>query len=383
YHQRLYTLDRQVDYARDEIVEGLGTWLLRRSQHALKKRKAAELILQGCQSKKAGKDAVNELIRLRETQNDLKKRVKEYDAIIANVDSPPDEYADARTELESVCKKLEELRTRIRRKQAVLDQRINEHTASSVNRRDPSISKLALNYNHLRDEMETLIKARKAPPRTLCPEKIEMKGLFALDVDDAIWQDVGLDEGSNEAPPPWLANESVRAGIRALLERDRCTEEEHRLRHECRSMRVWLSEEWRIVNLALATDDESLQYHLGLRRAALCRLCALWRKCVDSLDFGNVATLPPWGPSDEDLCSARIAQQTELVQDNRLAPMLQTGCARQAESDLEESDDNLEIDDSDFEGDEEIVLIDTLDAVDLADAFRSTNAQDNDYSSDM
>ncbi|KAG6907542.1 hypothetical protein DXG01_008528 [Tephrocybe rancida] len=73
-----------------------------------------------CQLKKAGKDAVNELIQLRETQNDLKKRVKEYDAIIADVDSPPDEYADAWTELESVRSKLEELRTRIRRKQAVL-----------------------------------------------------------------------------------------------------------------------------------------------------------------------------------------------------------------------------------------------------------------------
>ncbi|KAG6906001.1 hypothetical protein DXG01_016385 [Tephrocybe rancida] len=116
YHQQLYTLDRQVDYACDEIVEGLGTWLLQQSQHALKKHKAAELILQGCghqevllqaqwdaqvatqtkplpcQSKKAGKDAVNELIRLRETQNDLKKHVKEYNAIITDVDSPPDEY---------------------------------------------------------------------------------------------------------------------------------------------------------------------------------------------------------------------------------------------------------------------------------------------------
>ncbi|KAG6903910.1 hypothetical protein DXG01_014048, partial [Tephrocybe rancida] len=202
----------------------------------------------------------------------------------------------ARTELESVRRKLEELRTRIRRKQAVLgvgdrtrltnlinnpflalrmqtlalkqrlrdrlrfrkfeldrlersfrkqvhDQKINDHTASSVNHCDPSISRLALNYNHLRDEMEALIKARKAPPRAICPEKIETKGLFALDVDDTIWQDIGLDGGFNEAPPPWLANESVRAGIRALLERDRCIEEEHRLCHECRSMRVWLSEE--------------------------------------------------------------------------------------------------------------------------------------------
>ncbi|KAG6904218.1 hypothetical protein DXG01_002959 [Tephrocybe rancida] len=156
-------------------------------------------------------------------------------------------------------------------------------------------------------------------------------------------------------------------------------EEEHRLRHECRSMRVWLSEEWRIVNLALGADDESLQYHLGLRRAALCRLCALWRKSVDSLDFGNVATLPPWGPSDKDIHIVRVAQQAESVQDNRLVPMPRKGHARHTESDLEESDDDSDIDDSDFEGNEDMVLIDTLDAVDLADAFRSTNG----YSSDM
>ncbi|KAG6913351.1 hypothetical protein DXG01_007517, partial [Tephrocybe rancida] len=240
-------------------------------------------------------------------------------------------------------------------------QKINDHTASSVNCRDPSISKLALNYNRLRDEMAALIQARKAPPRALCPEKIETKGLFALDVDDAIWQDVGLDEGSNEVPPPW------------------CMEEEHRLRHECHSMRVWLSEEWQIVNLALGADDESLQYHLGLRRAALCRLCALWRKSVDSLDFGNVATLPPWGPSDKDIHIVCVAQQAESVQDNWLFPMPQKGHARHMESDLEESDDDLDIDDSDFEGNEDMVLIDTLDAVDLADAFCSTNG----YSSDM
>ncbi|KAG6912624.1 hypothetical protein DXG01_013244, partial [Tephrocybe rancida] len=129
--------------------------------------------------------------------------------------------------------------------------------------------------------------------------------------------------------------------------------------------------------------DESLRYHLGLRRTALCNLCALWRKCVDSLNFGNIATLPPWGPSDKDLCSVRVAQQTESVQDNQLVPMPQTGCVRQAESNLEESDDNSDIDDSDFEGDEDIVLIDTLDAVDLADAFCSTNTLENDYSSDM
>ncbi|KAG6912236.1 hypothetical protein DXG01_016071, partial [Tephrocybe rancida] len=101
--------------------------------------------------------------------------------------------------------------------------------------------------------MEKLFADGKAPPGTICPKQLELKGIFDLNVDDTIWEDIGLEDGSPAAPPPWLANESVHAGIKALLERDRCIEEEVRLRHECCSMRIWLSEEWRIVNLALGT----------------------------------------------------------------------------------------------------------------------------------
>ncbi|KAG6913803.1 hypothetical protein DXG01_004198, partial [Tephrocybe rancida] len=295
---------------------------------------------------------VNELIRLRETQNDLKKRVKEYDAIIADMDSPPDEYVDAQTELESVRRKLEELRTRIRRKQAVLGVGNCTRLTNLIN--NPFLAlwmqTLALKQwlhdrlqfckfeldrlersfqKQVHDEMEALIKAHKAPPHAICLEKIETKGLFSLDVDDTIWQDTGLDEGSNKAPPPWLANESVHAGIQALLE------------HESTA---FIMSATACMSGFRKSDDESLWYHLGLCCATLCHLCALWRKCMDSLNFGNIATLPPWGPSDEDLCSVRVAQQTESVQ----------GCARQAESNLEESNNDSDIDDSDFEGDEDI-----------------------------
>ncbi|KAG6805647.1 hypothetical protein H0H92_014612, partial [Tricholoma furcatifolium] len=101
YHQRLYTLDRQVDHAQAEILSNLGLWLMRRSRHTEQKLEDAESILQHCeyskeylqeqwelqiqaqtkplprQSRTAGKDAVGELIRLRETRDALKLQERE------------------------------------------------------------------------------------------------------------------------------------------------------------------------------------------------------------------------------------------------------------------------------------------------------------------
>lgn len=135
----------------------------------------------------------------------------------------------------------------------VSEQKIHSHTESSVKRRDPNIQQLAQNYNKLCDDMARLIRERKAPLGSVCPTKIERKGLFALDVDDNIWQDIGLDDGSTETEPPlWLCDDRVREGIKALLELDRCTEEEERLRGECQAMRHWFAEEWNILNAAYA-----------------------------------------------------------------------------------------------------------------------------------
>ncbi|KAG6904290.1 hypothetical protein DXG01_011154, partial [Tephrocybe rancida] len=284
YHQHLYTLDRQVDHAQRETLENLGAWLLRRSRHALTKWKVAESILQDCgksetdlraewkdqvetqtklllcQSQNAGKDAVKELLQMHEA-------------------TPMDEYAEAKADLESVHVRLQDLTTRIRNKQSVLgvtdhvrlrtltnnpfltawmnalalkqrlrdrlrarkfemerlehlfrkqvnDQKINTHMASSVRSREPVIMKVARSYNTLCTTMEKLFADGKAPPGSICPKRLELKGIFDLDVDDTIWEDIGLEEGLPAAPPPWLANEGVHAGIKALLERDHCIEEE-------------------------------------------------------------------------------------------------------------------------------------------------------------
>jgi hypothetical protein len=95
--------------------------------------------------------------------------------------------------------------------------------------------------------MRELIAQRKAPLGATVPDKVEMAGLFALDVDDAIWQDVGLADEDLMDPPLWMCDDDVQRGIKARLELGRCLEEEARLVHERHALQVWFSEEWKIV----------------------------------------------------------------------------------------------------------------------------------------
>lgn len=121
-----------------------------------------------------------------------------------------------------------------------------------MKRREPGISKLAKEYNSMCEKMCVLIGRRWAPRNAVAPEPIPLKELFRLDVDDAIWQDVGLDDTTDTgAPPEWLCNDKVRKGIKAILERDRCDEELQRLRRESRSLFEWMEEEWSVLQRAI------------------------------------------------------------------------------------------------------------------------------------
>ncbi|KII82805.1 hypothetical protein PLICRDRAFT_120248, partial [Plicaturopsis crispa FD-325 SS-3] len=128
----------------------------------------------------------------------------------------------------------------------VNEKNLRTHTASQVKRREPGILSLARAYNKLCDELATLIRRRKALPGAVAPTRIAKDGLFKLDVDDDIWQDVGLDdsEDGRDGIPLWLGDDKVRDGIRARLEVDRCLEEEIRLSKERCSMQEWMIEEW-------------------------------------------------------------------------------------------------------------------------------------------
>ncbi|THU86821.1 hypothetical protein K435DRAFT_682930 [Dendrothele bispora CBS 962.96] len=258
------------------------------------------------QSKNKGKHAVKECIRLHESLSILKKKMKMLEDTIISTDAAVYKIVAARVDLPKVVDDYNKATDKLRKKEALLgvgektqlrrlinntyiqksanaralkcrlrqrlqahkfefgrlercyrkkrnDQRLDDHTNNSVKRRDPGIQQLAQKYNKLVGEMRDLIITRKAPRNAVAPDTIDTKNLFSLDVDDAIWQDIGLtyDEGPSDEPPPWLADENIRKGIRSMLEVDRCDEEDERLGVEMRSLQEWFKEKWEVVERKL------------------------------------------------------------------------------------------------------------------------------------
>ncbi|KAJ6538683.1 hypothetical protein DFH09DRAFT_1323637 [Mycena vulgaris] len=185
----------------------------------------------------------------------------------------------------------------------------NEHAGAAINRREPNIARLVKSYNQSCVEIKAFIDAKKAPKGVIAPIPVPAKGIYQLDVDDAIWQDLGLDGDEEEAAPLWLSDEKVRAGIRALLQKDRCKEEAPRLLRERRHLQIWFATEWRAVCGVIAITERAIQYQFQLRRQELLQLCVLWKKSLDQLAF-NDESLPEWGPTREELLDCQIAEVT-------------------------------------------------------------------------
>jgi hypothetical protein len=135
----------------------------------------------------------------------------------------------------------------------------NEHAAAAIKRREPNIAKLAREYNKACEEITGLIKTKKAPKGAVAPVPVPTKGLYQLDVDDVIWQDLGLDDADELGTPPlWLCDDKVRSGIRAVLQKDRCNEEAPRLLRERKHLQIWFATEWQAVAEAHALSTGEL-----------------------------------------------------------------------------------------------------------------------------
>ncbi|KAI5994553.1 hypothetical protein F5J12DRAFT_726322, partial [Pisolithus orientalis] len=200
---------------------------------------------------------------------------------------------------------------------------------------EPGIAKLASSYNNLCLQIVGLIHKGKAPQGSIAPLLIPRDSLFKLDVDDDIWQDIGLGDDSDGLLPPWLADEKVHSGIRSLLELRHCEEEERCLLQERRALTEWFSEEWGCVQKTRQNVD--LAYELDCRALRLAGLCILWKRQLRGYPGTPNEN---WGASDEELHS--IMQGSHVIY---------------IDSDNEERFDGLE---SEGEEDEDEVMDDEL-----------------------
>ncbi|OAX31616.1 hypothetical protein K503DRAFT_794925 [Rhizopogon vinicolor AM-OR11-026] len=116
--------------------------------------------------------------------------------------------------------------------------KLHVNTQHSIKCREPGILKLVSTYNGL------------SPPSAVPPHIIPCNGIFLLDIDDNIWQDVGLNDEILD-PPAWLSDEAVRDGIRLQLEVDRCVEEEAQVMREWAVIQEWMLAEWESIQAAL------------------------------------------------------------------------------------------------------------------------------------
>ncbi|KDR66151.1 hypothetical protein GALMADRAFT_44200, partial [Galerina marginata CBS 339.88] len=179
--------------------------------------------------------------------------------------------------------------------------KLEKHAQQQLKRKEPGIQVLVKKYNKLCEELEQMIKSKRAPKGAIAPLAIDTNKLFEIDVDDDIWQDVGLtdDHDGHDIIPGWLGNDDIRSGIKALLELDRCIEEETRLKKERLSMQEWFLEEWNVMEKAYnSSNGLDVLYQLQLHREYLLQLCLNWEQIVRvipcSLSDG-------WGPTQAEL----------------------------------------------------------------------------------
>ncbi|KAG1770140.1 hypothetical protein EV702DRAFT_1202555 [Suillus placidus] len=166
-------------------------------------------------------------------------------------------------------------------RQTVNEHKLNSHVNTAIQQRNPTIQKLVSSYNSLCADLSAVIRQRRSSPNAIAPNPISPAGIFNLDVDADIWQDIGLDDVVPE-PPDWLADEVTCAAIR--LE--------------------WAIVEWDALQRARAhaSDDNVILYHMDLRARQFIDLVLGWQTKVRPIPCAW--PMPDcWGPSHTELAN--------------------------------------------------------------------------------
>ena len=236
--------------------------------------------------------------------------------------------------------------------------KLEKHAQSQLKRKEPGIQATARKYNKLCADLSQMVEKRAAPRGAIAPLPIQLDGLFRLDVDDDIWQDIGLTDEIDDMAniPNWLGDDNVRVGIKALLEYDRCVEEMRRVKHERTCMQEWFQEEWMIVQIAIEdTTDINILFQLHKHKDNLLQLCVTWELALRGIPCAM--SKKDWGPPVE-----------EMVKAHKYEFEKQVIYARDSDSEEELTDEDIDLNDD--ENIEDAEFLDNLEMSALIDEFR-------------
>ncbi|KAG1823915.1 uncharacterized protein BJ212DRAFT_1476767 [Suillus subaureus] len=293
YHQWLFILDVQVHYLALKSFDALGQWLvqkwmlcqkkkqvalnglrnLRSDEDILREEWAAQVAHQtkliACRSKHKGTEAIVGVLALEKTPKSHQSIIHEHEhqLISNNVDDIMTfnlQLHDARAQCAKVVKTLGQRCAVLGVLEYANLQKLKKN--SDFNNENSSLK----NWNGPMETQST------APANAIPPIPISHDGIFWLDVNDNIWQDVGLEDETVD-PPRWLANDNVHQGIRLLLDLDRCLEEEDRLRCKHCVMQECMILEWTALQEAQEVTDVDVAWHLEKCAAQLSLMCFEWQ----------------------------------------------------------------------------------------------------------
>src|SRR5260370_36598135 len=133
------------------------------------------------------------------------------------------------------------------------DQQTQNHAEKAIKHCEPGIVATTKKYNEMCNKMVDMKLNGRVSNQAVVPTELELKGLFDLDVD----ADICLNFGDNstelpdQAPPPWLADSSVRRNIRLAQEIMNCRWEIEWCKVEHSNIQSWFMEEYHVVLHAL------------------------------------------------------------------------------------------------------------------------------------
>ncbi|KAL6302529.1 hypothetical protein BKA93DRAFT_827420 [Sparassis latifolia] len=343
YHQRLFVLDAQVKYLDQQSLFSLGHWLNKKWKQCQAKRLVAAEAVEQCgitdevlreqwaaqvrdqtkpaprHSRDKGKKAIQTILALQKMLGVYNESVRLLELKLLGDDDDIFSIEEVSLKLMEARSKVVNVKQALQRKKTALGVGERLQLSRLINN---AFLRLRMNVHTIKQRIRDRLRQCKFELERLersyrqmvniSPQLIQGNGLFKLDVDDDIWQDVGLDDDDDiAAVPHWLGDETVREGIKNRLLLDRCNEEEERLREERCSLQEWFAEEWTSNERACvdAGDNPDLLYQLDCQRESLCRLCVTWQARVRMIPCKRDMT-ETWGPSEAQLTAAAAYEIT-------------------------------------------------------------------------